>query len=84
MLKQNLMLGRRHISELHGSVLALGRVTPFNMATELSQYTSSLVYSEVRDPKVTITRDYQLFMDGTQTMSLDTLRHVSLNFCERR
>ena len=74
-LKRNLTLGRRRISELHGSVLALGRATPFNMATELSQYASSLVYSEVRDPKVTITGDYQSFTVGTQTMSLDTLRH---------
>ena len=69
------MLGCRYNSELHGSVLALSRVILFNMATELLQYTSSLVYSEVRDPKVTITRDCQSFTVGMQMISLDTLPH---------
>ena len=74
-LKRKLMLGHRYNSELHGSVLALSRVTPFNMVTELLQYVSSLVYSEVRDPKVMITGDYQSFTVGTQMMLLDMLRH---------
>lgn len=55
-------------------MLKLGSLTPFNFVTELSQYASSLAMSEVKDPKVTITNDYQAFTVGTQTMSLDLLR----------
>lgn len=45
----------------------------FNMVAELSQYASSLVLSEVKDPKVTISSDYQSFTIRTQTMSLGRL-----------
>ena len=55
------------------SVLKLGSLTPFNFVMELSQYASSLTMSEVKDPKVTVSDDYQAFTVGTQTMSLNLL-----------
>jgi hypothetical protein len=62
------------VGKLHASALKLGSLTPFNWVTELSQYASSLVLSEVKDPKVTITDDYQAFTVGIHTMSLGLLR----------
>ncbi|KAI9568143.1 hypothetical protein HD554DRAFT_2038970 [Boletus coccyginus] len=64
----------QRVGRLHASVLKLGTPTPFNMVTELSQYASSLVLLEVKDPKVTISGDYGAFTVGTQTMVLDKLR----------
>jgi hypothetical protein len=42
--------------------------------TELLQYASLLVLLEVKDPKVMITDNYQVFTVGIQMMSLDLLQ----------
>jgi hypothetical protein len=46
---------------------------PFNWMTELLQYASLLVLLEVKDPKVVITDNYQVFTVGIQMMSFDLL-----------
>ena len=44
------------------------------MVVDLSKFATWLVQSEIKDPKVTISKDYALFTVGTQTMSLSRLR----------
>ncbi|KIK81861.1 hypothetical protein PAXRUDRAFT_27760 [Paxillus rubicundulus Ve08.2h10] len=45
--------------------------TPFNMITEVLQYTSTLAFCEKKDLKVLVAPDYSAFMVGTETMLLE-------------
>jgi hypothetical protein len=62
------------VGKLHVSAPELGLLMPFNWMTELLQYASLLVLLEVKDPKVVITDNYQVFTVGIQMMSFDLLQ----------
>src|SRR5262245_20755295 len=73
-----LLIGRcmssRSVIDVHYRILALGQNTVFNMLTETQQYVSSIVYGQLRPPRIWWSEDYEsLTIDG-ETLHLNLFR----------